>query len=93
MGIMGGGQATKVVLCGGIHAYCKGGAGVKVKNEAWRMQMRCDECGRFFSSDDLDKPGTKAHHTMVTPDSAYTSETYWTVCDRCGKVKDLTDEG
>jgi len=42
--------------------------------------FRCDECGRFISYFDLYRgPATIK---LVTPDSAYTSETYETLCIR-----------
>jgi hypothetical protein len=51
--------------------------------------FRCDDCGRFVSYADLDS-GT-ATHKMTLPDSAYTTETYETVCNiRCFPLRRQT---
>lgn len=44
---------------------------------------RCDACGRFFSMLD-----SSASITMITPDSAYTSETYESLCGRCVRANE-----
>lgn len=41
---------------------------------AWN---RCDVCGRFIAFEDFDRGAVRQ---LVTPDSAYTRETYETLC-------------
>lgn len=47
------------------------------------MTPRCDACGHFFSYSD-----SSARITMITPDSAYTSETYESLCGSCAREED-----
>jgi len=47
--------------------------------ENWRL--RCDDCGRFIAYEDIEN-GVAVHY-LVTPESAYTSETFETLCKRC----------
>lgn len=47
-------------------------------NEHWN---RCDVCGKFISFDDLAMG--KARRELVTPDTAFTAETYETLCAVC----------
>lgn len=44
------------------------------------MPLKCDVCGRFISSDDIDLG--LASRTLLTPDSEFTSEEYETLCRR-----------
>lgn len=54
--------------------------------------LRCDECGRFVPYKDLDSG--RATHREVTPDSAYTSETWETICASCNdRCKAPTRDG
>lgn len=46
-----------------------------MKDEHWN---RCDVCGKFISFDDL--ASGRARREMVTPDTAFTAETYETLC-------------
>ncbi len=43
--------------------------------------FRCDDCGRFIPYADLDSG--RARHKLIYPDSAYTWETWETVCAKC----------
>lgn len=43
--------------------------------------IKCDHCGRFISTEDLQKG--EAHNKMVYPESDLTEETYESVCKRC----------
>lgn len=45
--------------------------------------LKCDDCGKFVAYADLDSG--KARHTLVTPDSDYSAETFDTTCARCTK--------
>lgn len=42
--------------------------------------IKCDVCGKFISYADLEE--NKATVRMVTPDSAYTSEQYESLCKK-----------
>lgn len=44
------------------------------KRELWN---RCDICGKFIAYNDFDKGALRR---LDTPDSAYSSETYETLC-------------
>lgn len=43
--------------------------------------LHCNDCGQFVPYADLD--AGRARHVMITPDSAYTSEEWETVCAKC----------
>jgi hypothetical protein len=45
--------------------------------------FRCDDCGHFISYADLD--GNRAQRKLLCPDSAYTWETWETVCAKCAQ--------
>ena len=42
--------------------------------------IKCSVCGRFIAYSDLDRGLAK--HELETPDSAYTSETYDSLCPK-----------
>lgn len=46
-------------------------------------RLKCDDCGRFISHDDL--VSGEAMRELITPDSAWTKEDYWTLCPPCRK--------
>ena len=48
-----------------------------------RHWNRCDDCGRFIPMAAF-HDGT-AKRAMVTPDTAFTAETYVTICPACVK--------
>ncbi len=52
---------------------------------------RCDICGRYIPLTDLDSG--KANRRMVTPDTAFTSESYETLCKEHYKPVDNSDKG
>jgi hypothetical protein len=43
--------------------------------------FKCDDCGHFISYADLDS--RRARRKLIYPDSAFTVETWETVCARC----------
>ena len=45
--------------------------------------FRCDQCGRFIPYQDIDEGSARI--SLIYPDSAYTSETYETLCRMCTK--------
>ncbi len=51
-----------------------------MKRELWN---RCDQCGKFIAIDDFEKGASRS---LDTPDSAYTSETYETLCIEHAKL-------
>ncbi len=53
-------------------------AGVKMDSG-----IRCDVCGRFISYADLESGA--ASHTMITPSSDWSYETWETFCPKCNK--------
>lgn len=57
----------------------------KKRREYWN---RCDNCGKFIAIKEFDK---EAIRIMITPDTAFSSETYKTLCKKC--VKEFRDLG
>lgn len=43
--------------------------------------LKCDVCGRFISYEDIESGA--AVHKITSPDSALSSESYETICQRC----------
>lgn len=43
---------------------------------------RCDECGQFYSFEDI---GAGAIRRLITPDSEFSKEEYETLCKDCAK--------
>lgn len=46
--------------------------------------FKCDICGRFVSGKNLEEG--EATRVLVTPDSAFTNETYETICRKCNRT-------
>lgn len=46
-----------------------------------RNGIKCDECGRFISIQDL--MDEKAIHTCVSPDSDWSAERFESLCAKC----------
>jgi len=57
------------------------------ENQRWN---RCDHCGKFISMKDLNS-GT-AMRRMVYPDTAFTAETYETLCAKHNDRKKKRNE-
>ena len=52
------------------------------------FRIKCDCCGKFISDKDL-RSG-KAYNIMITPDSAFSTETYEAKCRDCYNPKATT---
>lgn len=45
----------------------------------------CDDCGRYIAFKDFDGDGPRATRYLLTPDTAFTSEEFVTLCKACNK--------
>jgi Zn finger protein HypA/HybF involved in hydrogenase expression len=52
--------------------------------------IKCDECGRFISLEDL--VDGKATHNCVLPDSEFSVETFESICAQCNSLSHPTRE-